>query len=116
MALTNLLTTQSRPVLERFAKIMINIIESLNDITNKWEDGQIIDSLVLSDGQSPSQFDEGNDRTRFFITDHDQRKKQLTLSDPVHTVILRDYLQSQVSVISCMLSCINYMFIPVLAL
>ncbi|CAH0559233.1 unnamed protein product [Brassicogethes aeneus] len=98
MALTNLLTTQSRPVFERFSKIMLHITEALNDITTKWEGGQMVDTLVLSDGQSPpSSFNDNDDRSRFYETDHDQRKKQLVLSDPVHTVILKDYLQSQLS-------------------
>ncbi|KAJ8961664.1 hypothetical protein NQ318_021262 [Aromia moschata] len=93
LALTNLLTTQSKPVLERFRLIMLHILESLNDITKSEDNGTMIDSLVLSEGQSPSHFDEDGDG--YYETDHDQRKKQLVLSDPVHTVVLKDYLQSQ---------------------
>lgn len=74
---------------------MINILESLNDITKTEENGAMTDSLVLSEGQSPSHFDEDGDG--YYETDHDQRKKQLILSDPVHTIVLKDYLQSQVS-------------------
>lgn len=95
LALTNLLTTQSRPVYEKFDAIIVNILETLNDITIKQvENGVTSDSLVLTEGRSPSYFNEDNDS--YYETDHDQRKKQLILSDPVHNIVLRDYLQSQV--------------------
>ncbi|KAJ8915196.1 hypothetical protein NQ315_015419 [Exocentrus adspersus] len=94
LALANLLTTRSRTVLQRFGLIMLNILESLNDITKTEENGIMTDSLVLSEGQSPSHFDEDGDS--YYETDHDQRKKQLILSDPVHTIVLKDYLQSQI--------------------
>lgn len=89
-----MLTAQSRPVLERFGKVMLNILETLNDITKQDDFGVLTDSLVLIQGQSPSYFQEEADS--YYETDHDQRKKQLILSDPVHTIVLKDYLQSQV--------------------
>ncbi|CAH1155509.1 unnamed protein product [Phaedon cochleariae] len=92
LALVNLLTTQSGPVLERFGLIILNILESLNDITKPEENGTMTDSLVLTEGQSPSHFEDGDG---FYETDHDERKKLLVLSDPVHTIVLKDYLQSQ---------------------
>lgn len=80
-----MLTTQSRPVFEQFGKIMINILECLNDLD---------DSLICTESNFFSNDDtEGYDG---YETDHDQRKKQLTLSDPVHTIVLKHYLQSQV--------------------
>nr|XP_023029960.1 importin-11 [Leptinotarsa decemlineata] len=93
LALANLLTTRSGPVLERFGLIMLNVLETLNDITKAEDNGEMIDSLVIREGQSPSHFDEDGDG--YYETDHDQRKRQLVLSDPVHTIILKDYLQSQ---------------------
>lgn len=95
MALTNLITTQNTTVLQRFGSIMLNILESLNDIMKTDDDGHMTDSLVLVEGQSPSRFDEDGDW--YYETDHDQRKRQLILSDPVHTVVLKNYLQSQVN-------------------
>ncbi|KAK9880322.1 hypothetical protein WA026_010202 [Henosepilachna vigintioctopunctata] len=96
LALSYILTTQSRPVLERFGKIMIQILETLNDITKTDETGVSSDSLVLSEGRSPSYFhDEGDS----YETDHVQRKKQLILIDPVHTIVLKDYFQSQILVL-----------------
>lgn len=93
LALSNLLTTQSTEVLQRFSPILTNILESLNDITKTEEDGSLVDSLVLIEGQSPSHFDED---AGYYETDHDQRKKQLILNDPVHMIVLKDYLQSQI--------------------
>lgn len=97
LALTNLLTAQSQPVLERFNRVMVNILESLNDITKSDDNGELGDSLLLAEGRSPSYFDQDSDG--YYETDHDQRKKQLILSDPVHTIVLKEYLQSQVSVV-----------------
>lgn len=76
---------------------MLNILESLNDITKTEENGIMVDSLVLVEGQSPSYFYDDSDG--YYDTDHDQRKKQLTLFDPVHTIVLKDYVQSQVNIL-----------------
>lgn len=83
MALINMLTTQSRPVFERLGTLMVNILECLNDLE---------DPLTVP---GPLSYDE-TDGYDGYETDHDQRKRQLVLSDPVHTIVLKDYLQSQV--------------------
>lgn len=54
--------------------------------------GTNIDSLVITGGLSPSTFQDEVD----YETEHDQRKKQLILSDPVHNIVLKDYFSSQV--------------------
>lgn len=94
LALANLLTVQSRSVLERFNGVMVNIVEALNDITKTDENGVTVDSLVISGSQSPSAFQDEVD----YETEHDLRKRQLILSDPIHNIVLREYLQSQVCV------------------
>ncbi|KAF5275843.1 hypothetical protein FQR65_LT04081 [Abscondita terminalis] len=93
LALANLLTAQSRPVMTRFNSVILNILEALNDSTKTDDNGIAVDSLVLLEGQSPSDFQEDNDN--YYETDHDHRKKQLILSDPVHTIVLKDYFQAQ---------------------
>nr|CAI5838056.1 unnamed protein product [Callosobruchus analis] len=80
----------SQMVLERFGLVMLNILETLNDIT---AEGCLVDSLVIAEGRSPSDFDEDGDG--YYETEHDQRKKALIVSDPIHTIALKDYLQSQ---------------------
>lgn len=78
-----------------FGGIMVQILEALNDVTKTDEQGVISDCLVLSGDRSPSYFYEDTDG--LCETEHAQRKKQLIYSDPVHTIILKEYLQSQVS-------------------
>lgn len=79
---------------------MLNILESLNDVSKIEEDGTMADSLVIVEGQNPNDF--RDDEDSYYDTDHNQRKMQLILSDPVHTVVLKDYLQSQVK--NCLLN------------
>jgi hypothetical protein len=74
---------------------MVNILECLNDME---------DSLLVTDGRSPTSYED----TDGYETDHDQRKKQLILSDPVHTIVLKDYLQSQVSLDRSRYECLNF--------
>lgn len=97
MALTNLLTTQSTPVLERFGAIMVNILETLNDITKAEDNGVLTDSLVFIEGHNLSCFKDDLLLKGYCDSEHDQRKKQLMLNDPVHNIVLKDYLQMQVS-------------------
>lgn len=77
---------------------MVNILEALNDITKMDENGVMSDSLIYVEGQNLNCFIE--DAEGYYETDHDQRKKQLVLSDPLHTIVLKDYLQTQVSITS----------------
>lgn len=92
--MANTLTTQSGPIMERFGRIMVNILEALNDVTKYDENGVMSDLLIYIEGQSLSCYGEEDS---YYETEHDQRKKQLILSDPVHNIVLRDYLQSQVN-------------------
>ena len=48
-------------------------------------------SLLLTEHSTPSQDDDVD-----YETEHDHRRKQLAVSDPVHTIVLKDYFQSQV--------------------
>ncbi|XP_044757044.1 importin-11 [Coccinella septempunctata] len=93
LALANLLTIVSRPTMEMFGNIMIQILEALNDVTKTDENGIISDCLVLNRDRSPSYFYEETDG--LCETEHDQRKKQLIYTDPVHTIVLKEYFQSQ---------------------
>jgi hypothetical protein len=98
LALASLLTAQSSPVIDHFCGILLNITEVLNDIT-KTDNTQSIkqlDSLMITpdQGSVPGQSDEGSGDCE---TEHDQRRRQLAISDPVHTVVLRDYFQAQIN-------------------
>lgn len=104
IALTSLLTVQSNSVLERFPGIIKNVVEILNDITHTDENGTGFDSMVLTGERSPSQFQEDVD----YETEHGLRKRQLISSDPVHTVVLREYLQSQLVEVKGQLGQVHY--------
>lgn len=94
LALTNILTTQSPPVLQRLKTIIKTILEVLNDVTRADEDGVMTDNLLLVVGQ-PAYYD---NYSVPYETDHDRRTNQLVMTNPVHTIALKDYLQSQVSI------------------
>lgn len=107
LALSNLLTIQSQLVLEKFCDILLNILETLNDITRCDDNGTMTDSLLLSQNQLSDEAGATVDQNQFqyqghypdesdYETDHEHRKNQLMKSDPVHTICLKDYLQSQI--------------------
>lgn len=108
MALANLLTIQSELVLEKFNDILLNILETLNDITRCDDNGTMTDTLLLSQNQILEDGTSTDDQTQFqyqghypdesdYETDHEHRKNLLMKTDPVHTICLKDYLQSQVN-------------------
>lgn len=47
---------------------------------------------MITDQPSPSQYEDVD-----YETEHAQRQKKLAFSDPVHSISLKDTLQSQVS-------------------
>ncbi|XP_029165906.1 importin-11 [Nylanderia fulva] len=91
LALCFLLGANSPPtVLEYFSYIISNIVETLNDITKFDDMGYPFDSLMNTDQPSPSQYEDVD-----YETEHAQRQKRLAFSDPVHSISLKDTLQSQ---------------------
>ncbi|PSN49429.1 Importin-11 [Blattella germanica] len=78
LALASLLTAQSNSVLERFCGFLLNITEALNDIIKTDDMGMQIDSLLLTEHSSPGQDDDVD-----YETEHDHRRKQLAVSDPM---------------------------------
>lgn len=48
---------------------------------------------MITDQPSPSQYENVD-----YETEHAQRQKRLVFSDPVHSISLKDTLQSQVSI------------------
>lgn len=75
---------------------MVNILETLNDITKSEENGVLTDSLIFIEGQSPNYCKDDLLLKDYCESEHEQRKKQLMLNDPVHNIVLKDYLQIQV--------------------
>lgn len=92
LALASLLTAQSSAVLERFCGILLNVTEALNDITKTDDMGFQFDALVLTKDSSPVE-----DGDVGYESEHEYRREKIALSDPVHTIALRDYFQTQLS-------------------
>ncbi|KAG8226721.1 hypothetical protein J437_LFUL004371 [Ladona fulva] len=103
LALSSLLTTGSRIVLERFCGILLKVTEALNDVIKADETGAQLDSLMIADSSGSIPFEEVEQHT-----EHDLRRKRLAATDPVHTVVLRDYFQQQVFEMKNQLGSVQY--------
>lgn len=90
LALCSLLDASNPSVLEHFSEIVVNIVETLNDITKVDDIGYAFDSLMISD-QTTSLHDDDVD----YETEHEKRRKRLSYNDPVHSASLKYTLQSQ---------------------
>lgn len=95
IGLCSLLTIPNDTIFENFSVIIINVYETLCDIMRQdVEDGEEVDSLILNEHaniEAMSDFDEGyEDRTP-----HYDRYRLMCLKDCVHTIVLKEYLQSQ---------------------
>lgn len=89
LTLASILTSNSSAVYERICGILLAIVEVLNDVTRSDNLGAQVDSLVMTDTELP-QLDEED-------SEHDRRKIELSRQDPVHTVVLKDFLCSQLN-------------------
>jgi hypothetical protein len=97
LGLCSLLTIPNDTILENFSTIIINVYETLCDImTQDSPEGEEVDSLILTDAtdmEGMCDFDEGYE----YKTPHYDRYKQMCLKDPVHSIVLKEYLQNQLA-------------------
>lgn len=95
LGLCSLLTIPNETIFENFSTIIINVYETLCDImTQETKDGEEVDSLILTDTtdmEGMCDFDEGYE----YKTPHYDRYKSMCLKDPVHSIVLKEYLQNQ---------------------
>ena len=123
LALASLLTSESPVVLSRVYLVLLNVAETLNDVTrygrkrkirniffpevnyclSSDEQGGMIDSLMAGVGDVVLDTDDID-----YETEHDSRKRQIAMQDPVHTIVLKDYVQSQVNSMALQLGESNY--------
>merc|ERR1711936_162376 len=103
LALSSLLTTESPVVLSRVYIVFLNVAETLNDVTRPDEQGGIIDSLMAGVGDVVLDTDDID-----YETEHDSRKRQIAMQDPVHTIVLKEYVQAQVTRMAQQLGETNY--------
>lgn len=78
------------------------LIEANNGLSLD-EQGGIIDSLMAGVGDVVLDTDDID-----YETEHDSRKRQIAMQDPVHTIVLKDYVQSQVNSMALQLGESNY--------
>lgn len=94
IGLCSLLTIQNDIILENFSGIISNVYETLCDIMRQEdEESEEVDSLIINDAddfESMCFFDVSE-----YKTPHYERNKRICLRDPVHTVVLKEYLQNQ---------------------
>ncbi|XP_055641895.1 importin-11 isoform X1 [Toxorhynchites rutilus septentrionalis] len=102
LALTSLITVSNDIIFDNFSSIMTNISETLNDITNEDEQsGAKVEFLILADDNEDEIgmimhgygfIDTENLQNE---TPHYDRCRKVCLQDPIHVIVLKDYLQSQ---------------------
>ncbi|XP_071793887.1 importin-11-like [Asterias amurensis] len=81
LALMALLPSNSSVVVEKFPDVVYAVVEVLHDVCRE-ENGTQVDYLVMGDREDVE--DE-------FETEHDKRKRKLSMKDPVHCTSLRDF-------------------------
>ncbi|XP_031781070.1 uncharacterized protein LOC100116824 isoform X2 [Nasonia vitripennis] len=93
LALCSLISADCPPIVRlHFPKMILNIVETLNDITKIDDTGCSIDSLMIDDQHSLLRLDDIE-----YETEHSQRKRRLANFDPVHRVALHSMLQNQLN-------------------
>ena len=99
ISICSLLTIPNDLIMENFSVMIVSVYETLCDIM-KVEDlntEEEVDSLILTDSvelESNGIYDFEEYERR---TPHYDRIRAICLRDPVHSVVLKDFLQSQVS-------------------
>lgn len=97
IGLCSLLTVPNDFIMENFSVIIINVYETLCDIMKAYSvDEEEVDSLILTDQgdiESNGMYDIEDYE---YKTPHYDRFRVICLRDPVHAVVLKEYLQSQV--------------------
>ncbi|XP_070542667.1 importin-11-like [Ptychodera flava] len=86
-ALGNLLCVNSSVIQEKFCGIIYFLVEVLHDVCRS-ESGIQSDYLVMSEREELE--DE-------YETEHDKRRRRLSMKDPVHSVSLRDFVINKLS-------------------
>jgi hypothetical protein len=98
IGLCSLLTVPNNIIMENFSVIVINVYETLCDIMKAdTEDGEEVDSLVLADEQEFDSNGMYEIEDYEYKTPHFDRFRVICLKDPVHSVVLKEFLQKQVS-------------------
>ena len=85
---------ESLPETETFLFLIQNVAEALNDVMKPEDNNSYVDSLLLSSSSSSNTSGYNEDDADYY-TEHDTRKRDLSLNDIVHKVSLNEYFQSK---------------------
>lgn len=92
-----LLTVPNDRIQENFSTIIINVYETLCDIMKEDSTtGEETDSLILNDTFELESNGMYEIEEHEYKTPHYDRFRKMCMQDPVHVLVLKDYLQSQV--------------------
>lgn len=97
LALCSLLTVSNDVLYGLFPMTIQCIYETLTDIMKpeSVDDSREVDSLIISEDELLKSNGMYDIEDHEYHTPHYERTKQISLKDPVHKIVLKDYLQSQ---------------------
>uniref|UniRef100_T1IKF5 Importin N-terminal domain-containing protein n=1 Tax=Strigamia maritima TaxID=126957 RepID=T1IKF5_STRMM len=90
LAITSFLSWPTNIVTDRICCLLLAVVEVLNDITRTDDAGINIDSLMIFESEDIPISDYLSEDVP--ETEHQRRKKLIALKDPVHTIVLKDFL------------------------
>jgi len=94
MGLATIMFSGSPVVQQRIFPILQNVAEALNDVMKPEDNNSYVDSLLLSSSASSNTSGYNEDDADYY-TEHDTRKRDISLNDIVHKVSLNEYFQSK---------------------
>lgn len=98
ISICSLLTIPNDLIIENFSVMISSVYETLCDIMRaETFDGEEVDSLILTDSVELDSNGMYDIEDYEFKTPHYDRFRVVCLRDPVHVLVLKDFLQSQVS-------------------
>lgn len=99
IGLSAFLTVPNDFIMNNFSVIICNVYETLCDIMQAdLEEGEEVDSLILADSAELDSNGMYDIEEYEYKTPHYDRFRVICLKDPVHTLVLKEYLQSQVTI------------------
>lgn len=97
LGMCSLLTVPNDLIMEQFSVIISDVFETLCDIMkSNGDEGKEFDSLILTDNSELESNGMYEMEDYEYKTPHYDRFRVVCLRDPVHVIVLKDYLQSQV--------------------
>jgi hypothetical protein len=95
LGLCSLLTIPNEIIYENFSAIIVNVYETLCDIMRQETEGsEEVDSCILNESTDLDTMYFSDDAYEY-KTHHHDRYRKMCFTDAVYSIVLKDYLQSQ---------------------